>query len=159
VRALPTRLSRAAHLAARALHGVRRGAPSATAAALVTTTARPPAIMAAVPRSASLPAPAVSGASAPTSPVAEPPAAAPARRWRLRDAAGSLGGLLREYGAEGVGLLVPNLGGAVDIVVVRQPDGTLKSSPFYGAPRAHARNVPRGTLLAAAPRLRAQRGR
>jgi hypothetical protein len=41
--------------------------------------------------------------------------------------------LLTDYGAEGVGLLVPTLGGAVDIVVVRQPDGTLRSSPFYGA--------------------------
>ena len=26
----------------------------------------------------------------------------------------------------------PHLTGAIDIVVVRQPDGSLKSSPFYG---------------------------
>ena len=86
------------------------------------------------------PAPAAATCSAPGSPCAPPGAAAavPApRRWRLRDAAGSLASLVSLYGAEGVGLLVPNLGGAVDLVVVRQPDGSLKSSPFYGA-RAHA---------------------
>jgi hypothetical protein len=71
----------------------------------------------------------------PASPPPPPPPVAEAapKRWRLRDAAGTLGSLIGHYGAEGVGLLVPTLGGAVDIVVVRQPDGTLKSSPFYGA--------------------------
>mmetsp|Transcript_25202 Transcript_25202/g.44946 ORF Transcript_25202/g.44946 Transcript_25202/m.44946 type:complete len:88 (+) Transcript_25202:399-662(+) len=29
-------------------------------------------------------------------------------------------------------LAVPQLAGAIDIMVVRQPDGTLKSSPFHG---------------------------
>lgn len=28
--------------------------------------------------------------------------------------------------------VAPQLAGAIDIVVVKQPDGTLKSSPFYG---------------------------
>lgn len=76
----------------------------------------------------------------PASPPPAPPVAAEAapKRWRLRDAAGTLGSLIGHYGAEGVGLLVPTLGGAVDIVVVRQPDGTLKSSPFYGAPPGQA---------------------
>ena len=26
----------------------------------------------------------------------------------------------------------PHMAGAIDVIVVRQPDGTLKSSPFYG---------------------------
>ena len=29
--------------------------------------------------------------------------------------------------------VAPQLAGAIDIVVVHQPDGSLKSSPFYGA--------------------------
>lgn len=40
--------------------------------------------------------------------------------------------LVAEYGGDGIRLLVPTLGGAVDVIVVRQPDGSLKSSPFYG---------------------------
>lgn len=33
----------------------------------------------------------------------------------------------------GVNAITPHLAGAVDIMVVEQPDGTYKSSPFYGA--------------------------
>jgi hypothetical protein len=29
--------------------------------------------------------------------------------------------------------LTPHMAGAIDIMVVQQPDGTLKCSPFYGA--------------------------
>ena len=29
--------------------------------------------------------------------------------------------------------VAPHMAGAIDVVVVRQPDGSLKSSPFYGA--------------------------
>ncbi len=29
--------------------------------------------------------------------------------------------------------ITPHMAGAIDIMVVEQPDGTLKSSPFYGA--------------------------
>ena len=32
---------------------------------------------------------------------------------------------------EGTSLLLPHLGGAIDIIAVRQPDGSIKSSPFY----------------------------
>lgn len=28
--------------------------------------------------------------------------------------------------------LTPHMAGAIDIMVVQQPDGTLKCSPFYG---------------------------
>ena len=28
--------------------------------------------------------------------------------------------------------VAPHMTGAIDVVVVRQPDGSLKSSPFYG---------------------------
>ena len=31
----------------------------------------------------------------------------------------------------------PHLTGAIDIVMVRQPDGSLKSSPFYGEASLH----------------------
>jgi hypothetical protein len=31
------------------------------------------------------------------------------------------------------GSVLPSMGGAVDIVVVRQKDGSFRSSPFYGA--------------------------
>ena len=36
--------------------------------------------------------------------------------------------------AAGTALLqvAPHIAGAIDVVVVRQPDGSLKSSPFYG---------------------------
>ena len=30
------------------------------------------------------------------------------------------------------GSVLPSMGGAVDIVVVRQEDGSFRSSPFYG---------------------------
>lgn len=33
-----------------------------------------------------------------------------------------------------ISTLAPQLAGAIDIVVVEQPDGSLRSSPFYGAP-------------------------
>jgi phosphatidate phosphatase PAH1 len=29
--------------------------------------------------------------------------------------------------------VTPHLNGAIDIMAVRQPDGTIKTSPFYGA--------------------------
>ncbi len=32
-----------------------------------------------------------------------------------------------------ISTLAPQLAGAIDIVIVEQPDGSLKSSPFYGA--------------------------
>lgn len=32
----------------------------------------------------------------------------------------------------GVNAITPHLAGAVDIMVVKQPDGSYKSSPFYG---------------------------
>ena len=32
-----------------------------------------------------------------------------------------------------ISTLAPQLAGAIDIVVVEQPDGSLRSSPFYGA--------------------------
>lgn len=32
----------------------------------------------------------------------------------------------------GVNAITPHFAGAVDILVVRQPDGSLKSTPFYG---------------------------
>ena len=32
---------------------------------------------------------------------------------------------------EGASLVLPHLGGAIDIIAVRQPDGSIKSSPFY----------------------------
>ena len=32
--------------------------------------------------------------------------------------------------------VAPHMAGAIDVVVVQQPDGTFKSSPFYGAPLA-----------------------
>jgi len=35
--------------------------------------------------------------------------------------------------------ITPHMAGAIDIMVVEQPDGTLKCSPFYGAPRQPAR--------------------
>lgn len=28
--------------------------------------------------------------------------------------------------------VAPHMAGAIDVVVVRQPDGSLRSSPFYG---------------------------
>jgi len=31
-----------------------------------------------------------------------------------------------------ISTLAPQLAGAIDIVIVEQPDGSLKSSPFYG---------------------------
>lgn len=34
--------------------------------------------------------------------------------------------------------ITPHMAGAIDIMVVEQPDGTLKCSPFYGAPWAAA---------------------
>lgn len=50
--------------------------------------------------------------------------------------AGAAGRVLKE-GVVGVanmtGSVLPSMGGAVDIVVVRQKDGSFRSSPFYGA--------------------------
>ena len=50
--------------------------------------------------------------------------------------AGAAGRVLKE-GVAGVasmtGSVLPSMGGAVDIVVVRQEDGSFRSSPFYGA--------------------------
>jgi hypothetical protein len=33
--------------------------------------------------------------------------------------------------------VTPHLNGAIDIMAVRQPDGTIKTSPFYGAGLVH----------------------
>lgn len=33
-----------------------------------------------------------------------------------------------------VNSITPHMSGAVDIMVVEQPDGTFKSTPFYGMP-------------------------
>ena len=35
--------------------------------------------------------------------------------------------------------LTPHMAGAIDIMVVEQPDGSLKCSPFYGAFSLHVR--------------------
>lgn len=41
--------------------------------------------------------------------------------------------------------VTPHLNGAIDIMAVRQPDGTIKTSPFYGEKRGcggiHGRTV------------------
>lgn len=37
--------------------------------------------------------------------------------------------------------LTPHMAGAIDIMVVQQPDGSLKCSPFYGAQPAVAPKV------------------
>jgi phosphatidate phosphatase PAH1 len=31
-----------------------------------------------------------------------------------------------------IAYVAPHMAGAIDVIVVRQPDGSLKSSPFYG---------------------------
>jgi hypothetical protein len=45
----------------------------------------------------------------------------------------------------------PHMAGAIDIMVVEQPDGTLKCSPFYGARRAQGAGVPTPFLQGGAP--------
>jgi hypothetical protein len=54
--------------------------------------------------------------------------------------------------------LTPHMAGAIDIMVVQQPDGSLKCSPFYGeatsaasqAMSSHQRKADRALLAAAA---------
>jgi len=43
--------------------------------------------------------------------------------------------------------LTPHMAGAIDIMVVQQPDGTLKCSPFYGENLGNASNASMATCL------------
>ena len=37
--------------------------------------------------------------------------------------------------------VAPQLAGAIDVVVVKQPDGSLKSSPIYGKNLSHTSTI------------------
>ena len=98
--------------------GPREAAATALRAALLRGLSRPrhTRLMATLPPSS----------SAPGSSAASAGAAQSASRWKLtREAASSVAGT--------ASLLLPTLSGAVDVCLVRQRDGTLKASPFYGA--------------------------
>ncbi len=54
------------------------------------------------------------------------------RRDRFTGALLSLGSATLSGVATSVNAITPHLAGAVDVMVVEQPDGGLKSTPFYG---------------------------